>query len=207
MSSVAAFFGGDHLYRLDEEPVQEAAAPATDESELEELPPLLPPWGSEDAMANPLSDEVVTGNIAGPQQLLAGSSTTPRSPVSTTASTLDPESPIFEPLHLDSLRPLPSGPEDDAAHLERLFRGVEEQQRVIQENIPFSSEASSSPAPLNTPPSLSIDDGAIQDADPPFMTDGRGRVVWSLRSSSLSRVARPWNIFVYHDPAAFQVDD
>ena len=189
-SSFIAAFGVDILpqsYQLNEEPGQEDAA--ADGSESEELPHLL----SEDTMINPLSDHVVTDddaqwNLAVPQPLFAGPPTAPRSPVSTAASTLDPDSPVFFPSHLDSLRPLPSGPEDDAVHLERLFRGLEEQQRVMQENIPSSSEASPSPAPLNTPPSLSIDDGAIQDADPPFMTDGRGRVVWSRRSSSLSRV-------------------
>ncbi|KAM5533849.1 hypothetical protein V8D89_012512 [Ganoderma adspersum] len=195
LSSLVAAFGVDILpssYRLNEEPGQEDAT--ADGSEYEELPHLLQPWDSEETMVNLLSDHAVTDDdaqwdLAVPQPLFAGPPTAPHSPVSvsTAASTLDPESPAFFPSQLDSLRPLPSGPED-AAHLERLFRGLEDQQRAIQENIPSTSGASSSPALLNAPPSLSIDDGAVQDADPPFMTDGRGRVVWSRRSSSLSRV-------------------
>lgn len=193
-SSFVAAFGVDILppsYQLNEEPGQEDAA--VDGSESEELPHLLQPWDPEETVVNPLSDHVVSDDdaqwhLAVPQPLFAGDLTAPHSPVSTAASTLDPDSPAFFPSHLDSLRPLPSGPEDDAAHLERLFRGLEEQQRAIQENVPSRSDAPSSPAPLNPPPSLSIDDGAVQDADPPFMTDGRGRVVWSRRSSSLSRV-------------------
>ncbi|PIL24964.1 hypothetical protein GSI_12851 [Ganoderma sinense ZZ0214-1] len=184
LSSVAAFFGRDPMYRLDEGPAREDVIPlVADESEGEEQPPSLQPPQSEEAMANPLS-----GGLVGPHQAFAGSSTTPRSPVSTATSTLDPDSPIFEPLHLDNLRPLPSGPEEDAAHLERLFRGLEDQQRAIQENVSSSSEPSFPSIVLNTPPSGSTGDEAVQDADPPFMTDGRGRVVWSRRSSSLSRV-------------------
>ncbi|KAI1796655.1 hypothetical protein LXA43DRAFT_568692 [Ganoderma leucocontextum] len=205
LSSVAAVFGTDILppmYRLDEEPVHEegttsvAVASVADESETEQLPPLLQPWddwSSDQVMVNPLSDGVVPNDdvqwsLDVPQPLFAGLPAAPLSPVSTAASTLDPDSPVFVPSQLDNLRPLPSGPESDAAHLERLFRGLEEQQRAIQEQMSASSEASSSSSQLDTPPSLSIDDAAVHDADPPFMTDGRGRVVWSRRSSSLSRV-------------------
>ncbi len=183
------------MYRLDEEPAHQAAAAAsvTDDSESEELSPRLQPRDdrhSEQVMVYPLSegelpDDNAQWNPEVPQPLLAELPTTPLSPVSTT---LDPDSPVFVPSQLDDLRPLPSGPESDAAHLERLFRGLEEQQRAIQENSSSGSEVSSSSDQLDTPLSQPIDDAAVHDADPPFMTDGRGRVVWSRRSSSLSRV-------------------
>lgn len=184
------------MYRLDEEPARETAAALVPDSETEELPHLLQPmddWPSDQGTANSSSDGMtpddnVQWNPDAPQLLFAQPHPVPLSPASTAASTLDPDSPVFVPSYLDNLRPLPSGPEEDAAHLERLFRGLEEQQRAIEENSSSNSEASSSSNPLDTPPSISIEDATVHDADPPFMTDGRGRVVWSRRSSSLSRV-------------------
>lgn len=52
-----------------------------------------------------------------------------------------------------------------------------------------SSAASAQDAPQDVQPAAS-EPALVQDADPPFMTDGRGRVVWSSTTSSRGREGR-----------------
>ncbi|KAI0820799.1 hypothetical protein BC628DRAFT_825212 [Trametes gibbosa] len=58
-----------------------------------------------------------------------------------------------------------------------------------------SPDGSTQPAPrtdesLLDPPPTTFDAALAQESDPPFMTDGRGRVVWSSTTSSRSRDGR-----------------
>ncbi|TBU60995.1 hypothetical protein BD310DRAFT_255958 [Dichomitus squalens] len=204
LSSVAAVFGADTLppmYRLDEEDEDEedvvnvvATESTGDESTTEQVPPLSQPWNdwlAEPYVTIPSQEDVVldddVSEIPG-LGIFSGMSGLPPavgSPVSVAASTLDPT--VFVPSHVDNLRPLPPGPETDAAQFERLFRELEEDYRSGQGHALADAEASSSPRQLDGPQARPSDEVPVHDADPPFMTDGRGRVVWSSTSSSRSR--------------------
>ncbi len=130
-------------------------------------------------------------------------------------ATLDPTSPEFVPSFLlDNMRPLPPGPsrthsrvEDDpdntfavsgasSAPEYRLLNvhDWEERQRngevlPAATSSTLAPESSSSAAPAQTD-SDGRADLVVQDADPPFMTDGRGRVVWSSTTISRGREGR-----------------
>ena len=197
-------FGADSLppiYRLDEDHEEEEEAAnrvATemfgDEAQTEQVPSMMQAWGdwsAEPFVAPPSQEDAAFDDDSlediFPPGLFSDLFTLPPradSPASVTAATLDPTSPTFIPSDIDNLRPLPPGPEAGAAHMERLLRGLEESYST-QEHISASPpQAPSTSQQLDLPPAGLNDEAAAHDTDPLFMTDGRGRVVWSSTSST-----------------------
>lgn len=127
---------------------------------------------------------------------------------------LDPTSPVFvpSPSYLDSLRPLPPGPsgssqgdEDDSdsanvaarsstvqgVNLADFMRGLAEVRP--SDEAPSTATPAAAEASANSAVQAEVDaqtETAVHDSDPPFMTDGRGRVVWSSTTASRARRGR-----------------
>lgn len=187
------------MYRLDDD--------FAEEEEDEELEVFIAPESS-------------TATVEGPHSSLGSFSTdeaaTAPSPPAFTS--LDSTSPVFVPSYLDSLRPLPPGPSADPDADDDHPDGGSVVDQIItppasylwnagdllrewSERQPPSGESSSSttvvPAAPEAPSSSSAEGdsqaavaAAVHDSDPPFMTDGRGRVVWSSTTSSRARERR-----------------
>ncbi|RPD64495.1 hypothetical protein L227DRAFT_330586 [Lentinus tigrinus ALCF2SS1-6] len=138
------------------------------------------------------------------------------SPQSSSGAALDPTSPAFVPSFLlDNMRPFPPGPsgshsqaegpadhsravDDGPSAGEEYLWNVEDMMREWEERQ-RNYEVTSAPASLMAAPEASMSPDAaqvesepqaaqaVQETDPPFMTDGRGRVVWSSTTSTSSR--------------------
>ncbi|TFK92437.1 hypothetical protein K466DRAFT_573036 [Polyporus arcularius HHB13444] len=205
LSSIAAVFGTDTLppiYSLDDDSGQE-------EEELIPVPPSVDQSEAEQAQADEdwedwLTNTIVVSPPSEDHDLQSTSSavfspalSAPPSLQASSGATLDPTSPEFVPSFLlDTMRPLPPGPGASSAPEDRLsnVHDWEERQRngevlLVATSSTLAPESSSSAAPAQTD-SDGRADLVVQDADPPFMTDGRGRVVWSSTTISRGREGR-----------------
>ena len=105
--------------------------------------------------------------------------------------TLDVNSPVFVPSFLDNLRPIPSGPPIAIDH-----EGGAVADSPLDPSLPWGLASVSASLPPTSSETIGVvstaerELAAIPDSDPPFMTDGRGRVVWSSTSPARSRDGR-----------------
>ncbi|KAI0714211.1 hypothetical protein C8T65DRAFT_155772 [Cerioporus squamosus] len=207
------------IYSLDDESGQEEeevtpAPPSADQSEAEQAPAndVWDDWPANTIVISPPPEDNA------PDMSISPAFTLPL-PVSpslqgSSGTTLDPTSPEFVPSFLlDNMRALPPGPsgshsrngnyldhsppvEDGTGVREDHLWTVEDLVERERSSEALPSTASSSLAPeASSPTPTDVDshshaDLAVQDTDPPFMTDGRGRVVWSSTTLSRGREGR-----------------
>ena len=206
------------MYTLDDESgrEEEAATPAPADADQAETQPaeegaVWGDWPANDALDGlfPLAEN---DTYRAPSALFSHSLAAPESPQLSSGTTLDPTSPAFVPSYLlDNMRTLPPGPSgfhtqaedhtgisgvDNSAssreeHLwdvEGLVRDWEERQRHHE----MSSATTSMTVIPAAESSTDVAQAAlsVQDTDPPFMTDGRGRVVWSSTTATRGREGR-----------------
>lgn len=181
MSSVAAILGASNagpLYRLDEDPAEEVSPSDRDASTTEQSSPDV------GQTTRQLSDEIV---VIPPDSPSADLSSLPGYSPQEVAFTLNPASSEFIPAFLDNLRPLPPGPSSHS-----VSESAATDDSVLDPALLWSVPPSPVPSAVAEASEAVIGTDAIaQDPEPPFMTDGRGRVVWSsMTASSRAREGR-----------------
>lgn len=186
LSTVANIFGSDTIppmLRLEEDSAEEEEPTLDPLTQSSAAPSQASPWTDWHPVESVFSPPSQEADLP----TLASSAPTTDSPSQQAASTLNPLSPVFVPSFLDSLRPLPPGPSPSPS----ASNGVNDHLTLDPAptwNVP---SVQVSPASLPSADANDItaaadrDVAAVQDTDPPFMTDGRGRVVWSSTSPSI----------------------